>query len=95
MFRLFALLSLAYLSVSGTVTISGRAEVNSILRQHGSASEEIYCYACGLATELGDRPTPEETIRGFEVISPDFERFFNDVRNQVVKELLLPKFIAI
>ena len=95
MIRLLAILSLAYLSVSGIVTTFGREEVISILRQHASASEDIYCYACGLATELGDQPPTENLIKEFEAISPDFEQFYNDIRNQVVNKLLLPWSIAI
>ena len=105
MLRLLAILPFAFLSIFNVVPISAaitgkisssasREEIILLLRQHGSASEEIYCLACGLATELDNQPPPKSLIRDFERISPEFEDFYNLVRRQLVKEtrllLLLP-----
>ena len=99
MFRLLALLSLPLFTIPGfaikpaptqlnSPNAAPNNEVLSLLRRQGSASAEIYCYACRWAARLGDQPPPDNLIKEFEQIDQVFRQFYDLVNTQLVNLII-------
>lgn len=96
MIRLLALYISIVLSVFSPTFVSAAPQniesdpgtvlaILSILRAHGQASQDAYCYACRWAGQLGNRELPSDVARDFYQVDPEFIDFYRHVLAELVK----------
>ena len=93
LFSLFNPMLIAAIPQDSEPNSGSTQAILSILRAHGQASQDTYCYACRWAGQLGYQELPSDLARDFEQIGPDFIRFYRHVRSQLVKLNVLLAFV--